>query len=76
MRLQAKKWSFIRLLRLVVGLVGTIQGILIKEFALSIFAFILVYMALAVFESNELEVELEEARPRLKRIDSEKMDHN
>ncbi|MGZ4012643.1 MAG: hypothetical protein ACXVLF_16910 [Flavisolibacter sp.] len=76
MRFQVKKWSFIRLLRLVVGLVGTIQGILIKELALSIFAFILVYMALAVYESNELEVELEEARPRLKQVESEKMDHN
>ena len=66
MRLQVKKWSFIRLVRLVVGLIGTIQGILIKELALSIFAFILVYMALAVYETDRLELELEEVNPRQK----------
>lgn len=66
MRLQVKKWSFIRLLRLVVGLVGTIQGILIRELALSIFAFILVYMALAVYETDKLELELEEVNPHQK----------
>ncbi|MGZ3998822.1 MAG: hypothetical protein ACXVKM_14210 [Flavisolibacter sp.] len=66
MRFQVKKWSFIRLLRLVVGLVGTIQGILIKELALSIFAFILVYMALAVYETDKLELELEEVNPHQK----------
>ena len=67
MRLEVKRWSFIRVVRLVVGLTGTIQGILIRELALSIFAFILVYMALAVFGSGkvELELELEEVNARL-----------
>ena len=74
MRLQIKKWSLIRVLRLIVGLVGTIQGILISEIALSIFAFTLVYMALAVFENDKYEVELEEARPRQKETVYETMD--
>ena len=66
MRLQVRNWNVIRLLRLVVGLTGTIQGILIKEFGLSIVAFILVYMALAVYNTDEFEAELEEVKPRLK----------
>ena len=65
MRLEAKKWSLIRLVRLIVGLIGTIQGILIGEVALSIFAFLLVYMALAVKPSEKVELELEEVRPRI-----------
>ncbi|HEY6954459.1 MAG TPA: hypothetical protein VI385_04410 [Flavisolibacter sp.] len=65
MRLEVKKWSLIRLVRLIVGLIGTIQGILIGEVALSIFAFLLVYMALAVKPSEKVELELEEVRPRI-----------
>lgn len=65
MRLEVKKWSLIRLVRLIVGLIGTIQGILIGEVALSIFAFLLVYMALAVRASENLELEMEEVRPRI-----------
>jgi hypothetical protein len=65
MRLQVKKWSIIRLLRLAVGLIGTIRGIMIGEVALSILAFLLVYMALAVYKSAEYEVELEEIKARL-----------
>ena len=56
-----------------VGLVGTIQGILIREYALSIFAFILVYMALAVYENDSYEVELEEAKSVLKENPYEEM---
>ena len=65
MRLEVKRWSVIRLIRLIVGLIGTIQGILIGELALSIFAFLLVYMALAVRASEKLELEMEEVRPRI-----------
>lgn len=65
MRLEVKKWSLIRLVRLIVGLIGTIQGILIGEVALSIFAFLLVYMALAVRASENLELEMEGVRPRI-----------
>jgi hypothetical protein len=65
MRLEVKKWSLIRLVRLIVGLIGTIQGILIGEVALSIFAFLLVYLALAVRASENLELEMEEVRPRI-----------
>ena len=56
-----------------VGLVGTIQGILIREYALSIFAFILVYMALAVYENDSYEVELEEAKSVFKENPYEEM---
>lgn len=65
MRLEVKRWSVIRLVRLIVGIIGTIQGILIGELALSIFAFLLVYMALAVKANEKLELELEEVRPRI-----------
>ena len=65
MRLEVKRWSVIRLVRLIVGIIGTVQGILIGELALSIFAFLLVYMALAVKANEKLELELEEVRPRI-----------
>jgi hypothetical protein len=65
MRLQVKKWSLIRLLRLGVGLTGTVQGIVIGELALSILAFVLVYMALAVYHSEEYQVDVQEIKARL-----------
>jgi CheY-specific phosphatase CheX len=53
--------NFIQLLRLVVGLAGTVQGFLVKEFALSLAGFLLVYMAvtdIGYFRANNCEVEL------------------
>jgi hypothetical protein len=65
MRLRVTKWSLIRLLRLGVGVAGTVQGIFIGELALSILAFVLVYMALAVYHTDENQMELDEIKARL-----------
>jgi hypothetical protein len=65
MRLRVKKWSLIKLLRLGVGVAGTVQGIFIGELALSILAFVLVYMALAVYHTDENRMELDEIKARL-----------
>jgi hypothetical protein len=40
-------WNFIRVLRLFLGVTGTIQGIMMEEFTLSLAGFFLVYMAIA-----------------------------
>jgi hypothetical protein len=65
MRLRVTKWSLIRLLRLGVGVTGTVQGIFIGELALSIVAFVLVYMALAIYHTGENQMELDEIEARL-----------
>lgn len=45
--------KFIMVTRLAVGLTGTVQGILINEYALSIAGFLLVYMAIAGMAANK-----------------------
>jgi hypothetical protein len=40
-------WNLMRWLRLIIGTAGTVQGLIIGEYALSIFSFLLVYMAIA-----------------------------
>lgn len=59
-----RNWNLLRVLRLVVGATGTVQGILINEYALSLFSFLLVYMAIASAGdslANDSEVELKAA---------------
>jgi hypothetical protein len=71
----AGKWNFIRMLRLIVGISGTVQGIVIKEFAFSIAGFLLVYMAVAGLKTGEVdEVELEEIKLKSKENEHEKLD--
>ena len=62
-----QNWNFIRLLRLFAGAAGTIQGVLLKEFELSIAGFLLVYMAIADGLNKNYEMELKE-------LDHEKVD--
>jgi len=46
---------------MVAGIAGTVQGFLIKEFALSLAGFLLVYMAIAnVADNKDCEIELKE----------------
>lgn len=69
------KWNFIRMLRLIVGISGTVQGIMIKEFAFSIAGFLLVYMAVAEVKTNEVDqVELKEIKLKSKESEHEKLD--
>ena len=69
------KWNFIRMLRLIVGISGTVQGIMIKEFAFSIAGFLLVYMAVAEVKTNEVDqVELKEIKLESKESEDEKLD--
>lgn len=73
---QKKVANLIRILRLVTGIAGTLQGLLMKEFALSIAGFFLVYMAVAgtIYQSmNNLEMELKEAKSNLKDLEHEKV---
>ena len=77
MRISVRKWNLIRLLRLIAGIAGTIQGFLMREFALSLAGFFLVYMAIAnvgCCGNNGCELELKEAKPNLKEMDHEKVD--
>jgi hypothetical protein len=78
MKIPVKKgWNFIRILRLVIGIAGTIQGFLVKEFALSLAGFFLVYMVVAdvgYFGAGNCEVELKGAKSTLKKTDDEKVD--
>lgn len=70
-----RNWSIIRITRLVVGIIGTVQGVLIREFAMSLLSFLLVYMALSDVEwENAYEVELKEANSRLNEAKYEKVD--
>jgi hypothetical protein len=64
MRISVRNWNFMRLFRLIAGIAGTVQGFMMKEFALSLAGFFLVYMAIAnvgCCGSNSCEVELKEA---------------
>lgn len=68
-------WSILRILRLVVGISGTVQGFILKEFALSLAAFWLVYMALAdVGPCNSCEVDLKGANQGSKEMKGEMVD--
>lgn len=70
-----KKKDFINILRLTVGLAGTVQGFLVKEFALSLAGFFLVYMAVEgmnYFGMNNLE--LKEVKLTSKDTEHEKVD--
>lgn len=65
------------MLRLTVGLVGTVQGFLVKEFALSLAGFFLVYMAVEgmnYFGMNNLAIELKEVKLTSKDTEHEKVD--
>lgn len=69
------KWNFIRMLRLIVGISATVQGIIIKEFAFSIGGFLLVYMAIAELKTSEIdEVKLKEIKLKSKESEHEKLD--
>jgi len=73
----SRNWNFIGVIRLVVGAAGTVQGFVIKEFALSLAGFFLVYMAVAAagyFGADKTEVKLEEATVTVKENEHEKMD--
>ena len=43
----SRSWNFIGVIRLVAGIAGTVQGFVMKEFALSLAGFFLVYTAVA-----------------------------
>lgn len=65
-----------RLFRLIAGTAGTVQGFVMKEFALSLAGFFLVYMAIAdvgCSGSNNCEVELKEVNTS-KEMNHEKVD--
>jgi CheY-specific phosphatase CheX len=66
------KWNFISMVRLTAGIAGTVQGFVIKEFALSLAGFFLVYMAVA--GRKNLNVELKEVTSTSKEIEHEKVD--
>ena len=69
-----RRWSFIRLLRLAVGLAGTVQGILTSEYELSIGGFLLVYMAIAdSVNESEYELEVQEIHSSSKEAGYEKV---
>lgn len=77
MKIETKKRDFINMLRLTVGLVGTVQGFLVKEFALSLAGFFLVYMAVEgmnYFGMNNLAIELKEVKLTSKDTEHEKVD--
>ena len=78
MRILVKgNWNFIRIFRLVAGATGTVQGIVMKEFALSLGGFLLVYMAIAdagYCDKNSREVELREISSISKEMNHEKVD--
>jgi len=68
------RWSIIRILRLVVGAIGTVHGVTINELAMSLLAFLLFYMAIDDTDcGNVYEVELNEANPQLKEAEYEKV---
>lgn len=65
------------MLRLTTGLAGTVQGFLVKEFALSLAGFFLVYMAVEgmnYFGINNLEIELKETKSTSRETEHEKVD--
>lgn len=65
------------MLRLTVGIAGTAQGFFMKEFALSLAGFFLVYMAvegMSYFGLNNFEIELKEAKSISKETEHEKVD--
>jgi hypothetical protein len=66
--------SLINIIRLVVGVTGTVQGFLVNEFALSLAGFLLVYMAVAYFDSNRFGVELKKVKATVKETGYEKVD--
>lgn len=77
MKIETKKRDFINMLRLTVGLAGTVQGFLVKEFALSLAGFFLVYMAVEgmnYFGMNNLAIELKEVKLTSKDTEHEKVD--
>jgi len=67
-------WNIICVIRLLVGIIGIFQGIMMKEFALSLMALLLVYMAVGDAEGNAYMVETKEANRKRKRIEYEKVD--
>jgi hypothetical protein len=72
-----KSRIILRLFRLAIGIAGIVQGFLMKEFALSIAGFFLVYMAINHSEccgGNRSAVELEETQPGLNEMSYEKVD--
>lgn len=77
MKIQTKRsGNFINMLRLTIGLAGTVQGFLVKEFALSLGGFFLVYMAvegMSYFGMNNLEIELKDAESTSKETEHEKV---
>lgn len=53
--------NLISIIRFVVGVAGTLQGFLVNEFALSLGGFLLVYMAVAYYDSSSFGMKLKEA---------------
>lgn len=78
MKIQTKKSrDYINMLRLTIGLAGTVQGFLVKEFALSLAGFFLVYMAVEgmnYFGINNLVIGLKETKSTSKETEHEKVD--
>ena len=73
----SKNWNFIGVVRLAAGIAVTVQGFVMKEFALSLAGFFLVYMAVAAaayFGADKTEVKLEEVKTTLKENEHEKVD--
>jgi len=60
------------MVRLAAGIAGTVQGFVIKEIALSLAGFFLVYMAIA--GRKTLKVELKEVTSTSKETEHEKVD--
>lgn len=70
-------WSFIRFVRLVIGVTGTVQGVLLKEYALSLISFFLVYMAIAdvgCCGANACAVEYKKTKQTQKEMEYEEVD--
>lgn len=66
--------TFINIIRFIVGVMGTVQGFLVNEFALSLAGFLLVYMAVAYFDSNSFGMKLKKVKATVKETGYEKVD--
>ena len=77
MKIETKRNGIlINMVRLAVGIAGTIQGFIIKEFALSLAGFFLVYMAVAgirILSIDNFKMELKQSKSPLKEIEHEKV---
>lgn len=78
MKMETKRnGNFINMVRLTVGIAGTIQGFITKEFSLSLAGFFLVYMAIAgigFVGIDSFKMELRQSKTSLKETEYEKVD--